>query len=319
MKKQFLSIGVVSVLVFMAIIGIKAEQQDNINVATQVAANMLMGQSGITCVGFYDNATEIYISVENASYLSSVPSTIDGYPTNVTIGGRIYAEHLSNLTILGSRTVHWSPMVGGISFGNVYYHTGTVGVFCHCSGVVVALSNAHILAMDANYNLIPGEVDSYQPGLYDSGPINVGWDMHYININFNTYQNPNHADAACAYIYSNYQTSPYKILGPNNINTYTVDLTTANPSVGYAVRKSGKTTGVTYGVVLLTNAYATVWYGNKWAYFTDLYETTRTSNNGDSGSFVDYNGHFVGLEFAGDNSHDFVCKANYIKNGLGIS
>jgi hypothetical protein len=214
-------------------------------------------------------------------------------------------------------------MVGGISFGgeSTVAGTGTVGVFCNWDSV--GLTNAHVIAMDNDGNLFPpgGEHYVYQPGLADSGPVTVGFLQDYINIQFNTYLHPNHADAAIAGIYSTYQRNPYHILDSDNVNTYTVDLQVSHPGFNAMVRKSGRTTGVTQNHIFLTHVFAKIWYTPyKWAFFMDIYSVRQPfSASGDSGSFVDRNGHFVGLVFAGSNRYSYVCKASYIKNGLGIS
>jgi hypothetical protein len=89
--------------------------------------------------------------------------------------------------------------------------------------------------------------------------------------------------------------------------------------VGDAVRKSGRTTGVTNSTVYDTSATVKVWYSSKWAVFYDQILVKQPFvESGDSGSPVDKDGKFVGLAFAGSSSVAVVCKAKYIVNGLGV-
>ena len=64
---------------------------DSIAEASAIAAAMLMGRPGVTAVGYYEKATEIHVSIESEEYRVSMPLSIDGYPTNVSVDGRIYA------------------------------------------------------------------------------------------------------------------------------------------------------------------------------------------------------------------------------------
>jgi hypothetical protein len=76
---------------------------------------------------------------------------------------------------------------------------------------------------------------------------------------------------------------------------------TKAPTLGMSVRKSGRTTGFTTGVVQLINATVNVAYGAKTARFTGQVITSAMSEGGDSGSLiVDAQENMaVGLLFAG--------------------
>lgn len=84
--------------------------------------------------------------------------------------------------------------------------------------------------------------------------------------------------------------------------------------------KTGRTTGVTSGTVLATNATANVRYPGGQVKVRDVIMTTGMSQGGDSGSdvFVDTTGAYVGALFAGSPTSTLICKAANIERELGV-
>jgi hypothetical protein len=335
MKKKMIGAGIAVVLMVLTALPTNANRNTSIEDAAKIAEDTLMGREGLAGVSYTETPAKITVYVENEEYASLVPDHIAGFDTEIDVSGRFYAlgsamyqsevqsvesqQGGSPLPLL-SRTVHWPFMLGGISFGNAF-GTGTLGVVTNVNRLV---TNAHVIALDSNANFLPTGTNTrvYQPGRIDSGPVNVGYLAAYITLRFGSASqtNPNYADAAYA-ICTHGLVLTKQVLNSNNANWYTVSLTTTSPSVGQMVRKSGRTTGVTQNTVHATSASVDVWYtSTKYAHFHDVLMVHQPfSSGGDSGSFVDRSGLFVGLVFAGSSDYSCVCKGSYVKSGLGIS
>lgn len=92
-----------------------------------------------------------------------------------------------------------------------------------------------------------------------------------------------------------------------------------NVNVGDVVLKSGRTTGLTYGEVIATNAVIDVDYGGPWARFENQIVTSNMSFGGDSGSLVfNDKGNAVGLLFAGSDQATILNPIDDVFHSLGI-
>lgn len=96
---------------------------------------------------------------------------------------------------------------------------------------------------------------------------------------------------------------------------------TIGPTLGMGVRKSGRTTGLTTGSIVLLNATVNVAYGPKTARFTGQIITTPMSQGGDSGSLVvDANSqNAVGLLFAGSPQATIFNPIDIVLSELNLS
>jgi hypothetical protein len=163
--------------------------------------------------------------------------------------------------------------------------------------------------------------DIIQPGSGDEGESDdkVGTLAGYIPIDFDP-EAENYADAAIGSIWGDADASYGEQFDEGG--NYWIEGWT-EVSIGDTVRKSGRTTGVTTGEVVHTNASVWIEYDGQVARFVDqiavAQENWSFAGAGDSGSAVDKDGEFVGLVFAGD--ENFVCinKAQHIIDGLGIA
>ena len=213
--------------------------------------------------------------------------------------------------------------MGGISlsaFVPTVYYAGTLGMVTYNDKI---LSNAHVIAMNPNtaqFLLLGTPI--LQRGSGDGGNLQdqVGVLEDYIPIDFDP-DAKNYADAAIGSISNGVgassgeqfsETGDYWIQGWTDVSTRNI------------VRKSGRSSGVTTGEVLYTDAEVTVDYGNNHqAHFVDQIVVEQSNwsfaQAGDSGSAVDMNGEFVGLIFAGTPDRVIVCKAQHIIDGLGIA
>jgi hypothetical protein len=206
------------------------------------------------------------------------------------------------------------PIQLGTSGGNIkdiskgFCYGGTLGALVKdASGNQYILSNNHVLARTNAAAL--GE-DIIQPGLIDQSPacfkdsIDIVAELsNFVSINFKTRgtMRANAVDAAIAQVrVGNVDPTGFII----DIGTLSSD--TVAPSLSMAVKKSGRTTGLTHGDITAVNATIDVSYGSgKTARFTNQIVVGPGSfiAAGDSGSLmvenVDTDPRAVGLLFAG--------------------
>jgi hypothetical protein len=326
-------------LCLLILVGVVEVQASNIREVRKRAEEMLLPLEGVVGVSHREDPPKIIVYLEHEKYKDRIPDKIDGFKVEVIVVGKIKALSLLQLETVESYTYSESvsrtgvvrPIVGGISIGvpeDVYggKMAGTLGLVVQDrEGNYYILSNAHVIAMNSKAQFLPSGTAVIQPGSYDGGNINnnkVGELYKYINIVFGP-KGRNYADAAIAKITINdYLVG--EVLDYDNQKTYTISGTT-NVNEGDTVRKSGRTTGVTTGTVIDTDATVKVWYTrSKWAIFYDQILVNQSASqpfveSGDSGSPVDKDGAFVGLVFAGSSSVAVVCKAEHIIDELGIS
>jgi hypothetical protein len=296
--------------------------------ARQVLEERLADVPGFAGIAHSTEAGEIIVFLENDHAKGMTPVRFDGFPVRQEVVGTFYALPTQLVEpvapgvteiVSSSRQDAVSPLVGGISLSAYVegqHWAGTLGMVTYDNRL---LSNAHVLALDLANNVLPMGTPIVQPGSYDggTGTSRVGALERYIPIKFKG-KAPNYADAAIATLdpgieadsgWQFDESGDYQILGTTTV------------SEGDTVRKSGRTTGTTTGEVYLTNASAWVDYGfGHKAYFVDQVIVLQPFiDSGDSGSAVDKQGSFVGLVFAGSDTHAIVCKASHIVDGLGIA
>jgi len=272
---------------------------------------------------------EIIVFVEDEQARQGVPASFAGYTVRTEVTGRIgalstpVAEPVAEVS--EDRQGEVRPLVGGTSLsayvreGGLIYYAGTMGMVTYDGKI---LSNAHVIAMVPRTDtFLDTGAPIVQPGTRDGGRLaqRVGELEDYIPIDFGNGAR-NYADAAIGSIDDDITISAGEQLGDGG--NYWIQGWT-EVSKGDIVRKSGRTTGVTTGEVIHANASVLVWYGDESAYFVDQIVVTQENwsfaEAGDSGSAVDKDGEFVGLVFAGSETHAVISKAEHIIDGLGIS
>ena len=273
---------------------------------------------------------EIIVFVEDEQARQGVPASFAGYTVRTEVTGRIgalstpVAEPVAEVS--EDRQGEVRPLVGGTSLsayvregGLPYVYAGTMGMVTYDGKI---LSNAHVIAMVPRTDtFLDTGAPIVQPGTRDGGRLaqRVGELEDYIPIDFGNGAR-NYADAAIGSIDGDITISAGEQLGDGG--NYWIQGWT-EVSKGDMVRKSGRTTGVTTGEVIHANASVLVWYGDESAYFVDQIVVTQENwsfaEAGDSGSAVDKDGEFVGLVFAGSETHAVISKAEHIIDGLGIS
>ena len=277
-----------------------------------------------------------------ASQLSSrdmVPATLEGTPTDVVRTGIIRA--------LQSTTNKHRPAPGGVSIGHQDITAGTLGCLVQKDGQKFILSNNHVLA-NSNQAEIADPI--LQPGPYDGGtypddhiagledfvPINIiglpsecpvatgtarllneiakllGSQVRMQAINQQPLENL--VDAAIA-----------RPLNPEEVSDKILQIGTiqgtAAGELGMAIKKSGRTTGLTNGVIEQVDVSVNVQYGQgQVAMFTDQLMAGAMSQGGDSGSAVlDENNRLVGLLFAGSDTTTVINRIENVFSGLRVS
>jgi hypothetical protein len=209
------------------------------------------------------------------------------------------------------------PIQLGTSGGNIndsskaFCYGGTLGALVEdTTGKQYILSNNHVLARTNAAAFGEGIV---QPGLIDQNPTcfkdtnDIVADLAaFIPIQFKAKKiiPINAVDAAIARVRADYVNSTGFILDIGTLSSDTVE-----PSLGMAVKKSGRTTGLTNGIITAVSATIDVSFGSgKTARFVD--QIVVGSGNfiaaGDSGSLmvedVLTNPRAVGLLFAGSST-----------------
>jgi hypothetical protein len=226
------------------------------------------------------------------------------------------------------------PIQLGTSGGNIndiskgFCYGGTLGALVEdMSGTKYILSNNHVLAR-TNAAAI-GE-DIIQPGLIDESPAcfkdatDIVADLSaFIPIQFKAKKiiPTNTVDAAIAQVrVDNVDPTGFII----DIGTVSSDIVA--PSLGMAVKKSGRTTGLTRGTISALNVTVDISYGSgKSARFRN--QTLVTAGGfisaGDSGSLmvedVDVNPRAVGLLFAGGSTTAIANPINDVLDAFGVS
>jgi hypothetical protein len=255
-----------------------------------------------------------------------VPPHVLGVKTDVVEVGLLRA--------LQARTDRWRPAPGGVSVGHYQISAGTFGAVVRdrISGARLILSNNHVLA-NSN-DALPGD-PILQPGGADGGQVEediIAQLERFCPIRFNEAPSTcNLAEAAAGagnalarLLGSKHRLHAFQV-DPDASNL--ADAATARPEaddlildeileigtvsgtapavLGMAVRKSGRTTGLTTGEITVLDATVTVNYGlGRSARFEDQIVTTPMSQGGDSGSLLVAGeaATAVGLLFAGSDS-----------------
>src|SRR4029453_18562862 len=209
-----------------------------------------------------------------------------------------------------------------------FFYGGTPGALVEDgSGNQYILSNNHVLARTNAAATGEGIV---QPGLIDQSPacFKDNTDIvanlsEFIPILFKTKGTmpPNAVDAAIARVRADYVYSTGTILDIGTLSSDTVE-----PILGMAVKKSGRTTGLTRGTISAIDVTVDIFYGSgKSARFTN--QTMVTPGGfiaaGDSGSLmvedVDVNPHAVGLLFAGSSTTAIANPIDDVLKSFGVS
>lgn len=245
--------------------------------------------SGQLAVRVYVRAKKL---ISDLAAAELVPSMINGMPTDVLAVGDI--------------TAYARPTACGVSVGHHLVPAGTLGCLVERQnepGQPCILSNNHVLA---NCNAAAAGDPILEPASRDGGaafaPIARLTAWHPLQFGGPV----NQIDAAIAYLENPADVTP-DILGIGRV------VPPAMPAMLYqSVRKHGRTTSHTVGVVMDLSADVSPWYGSQQAFFEDQIAIHGVGGPfglpGDSGALiVDAVGlHPVALLFAGGNGVTFA-------------
>ena len=272
-----------------------------------------------------------------------VPPVIRNIPTDVQSVGQIHAFQLPK--------GRFRPVPGGVSTGHFLVSSGTLGCLVKKNGVSYILSNNHVLA---NCNKASIHDPILQPGPDDGGknpadqiaelseyiPLHflekdmhdehgnklIKWIANFLkniisrNKKSSKVRNGQHEPAAenlvdCAIARPlEPENVIHKIRGMGLIQSVRAG------ELGMQISKSGRTTGLTRGVIKQIEVSARVNYGkNRTALFTDQLVAAPMSCYGDSGSVVlDENNNLIGLLFAGSEKITLINRIENVFDALAI-
>lgn len=270
-----------------------------------------------------------------------IPGSIQGITTDVEPSGIIYAQQ--------PPTGRFRPAPGGVSIGHFLITAGTLGCWVRKNNKFYILSNNHVLA-NSNDASIGDAV--LQPGAYDGG-VNpddqIAALSEFVPIVFQEDGESTcpiagsfagAANAIAASVKSKTRLKPIIIkpesenlvdcaiaepLNTNNVRNEILNIgeitQTAEGALGMAVKKMGRTTGLTEGTILQVDVTAQVSYGSgKTATFVDQLMADGMSQGGDSGSaVVNSDNKLVGLLFAGSTSTTIINRIQNVFSALNVT
>ena len=266
----------------------------------------LMGEPGVvgTATGLAANgrpAVLVLVESFHSARAARIPAVLDGQPVAVKITGKITAlkkggipatpgeDDTSTVCDVDPSAPFDRAVPLGVSTGHPAITAGTIGARVTDGINVYALSNNHVYADE---NLASYDDEILQPGAYDGGAIGpnttlidgdeIGTLYDFEEIVFSTSAN-NTIDAAIAW------SSPDVLGNATPCDGYGAPKsTTLAPRVNLKVKKYGRTTGLTDGLITAINANVLVGYDSGTALFVNqiIIEPGGFSAGGDSGSLV---------------------------------
>ncbi|BAF58265.1 MAG: hypothetical protein HPY89_09930 [Pelotomaculum sp.] len=275
---------------------------------------------------------------------SVIPKRIDGLITDVIEIGRV--------KMLGVRTSRERPCQPGVSVGHYQSTAGTLGAVVRDRETkkLMILSNNHVLANGSSESEAKAKQGDpiLQPGPYDGGTLKdrIGVLDRYVPLVKSAVKADCPVAAAVArggtrllnIFKQNYEVRFYKRLyGENTVDCALARLDSedlvkatildigditgvSEAGPGDLVQKSGRTTGLTSGVVKSVNTTLQVeMKDDEKLWFSDQVVADMVSQPGDSGSLVvDQERKVVGLLFAGSDKLTIFNRISNIMDCLGI-
>ncbi len=263
--------------------------------------------TGEKCIAVYVVSKEPEDEIDQAAL---VPKEIDGVPTDVVETGELQAfPHRGR----------YRPAPGGVSIGHFKITAGTLGCLVKRGNQLFILSNNHVLA-NSNQAKIGDLI--MQPGPFDGGVSAgniIGRLSEFVPINFSG--GVNLVDAAIAQTNSNLVVPESKCFGKISSNVQ-------NCQMWMVVKKCGRTTQTTRGIIIDCNATLRVGYGTQGtAIFQNQIIVVGVpgiapfSQPGDSGSLVisQFGNRPVGLLFAGSSIVTIASPIQAVLSSFNIS
>src|SRR3989442_11358795 len=245
-----------------------------------------------TGTGLASNGRLAVLVLTRRAGVTGVPATVDGVQTEIRVVGDVvpYAKPGG------------SGQCGTSTGNNLECSAGTIGAVVLKGGTKYLLSNNHVYARENAASI--GERED-APGRYDGHPKcavtpQCGTLSQFVNINFG---GNNTIDCAIALMDLSNPTAVTQSGG------YTATSTVVSPSVGLAVKKSGRTSGLSHSTIQAINVTINVGYSSGTATFNSQIMTDpQFIRSGDSGSLevTETGNNPVGLLFAGGSGGTFA-------------
>ena len=310
-------------------------------VATGVGYKMVLGERtttpGIIC------SVEKKLPANALSASDLVPPQLSGIPTDVIETGRIRAWQ--------APTGRFRPAPGGVSVGHKDITAGTLGYWVRHNGEWMILSNNHVLA-NSNEAAIGDAI--LQPGAYDGGTnpadqIAVLKDFVPIELSGlpDIPSGCSIAGGIAAFLNAIASAlgsdTRMRAVSTRAVGENLVDAAIASPlraedvkaeimnigaiqgivsgNLGMAIKKMGRTTGLTEGEIQQVDVTVNVQYGGgRTALFKDQLMAGAMSQGGDSGSAVlDTQNQLLGLLFAGSEQSTIINRIEHVFSALDLT
>jgi len=285
-----------------------------------------------------DGKPAVLILLKSERKLAQMPKDIEGAPVIAFVSGPIKALKGGGGGV--SHTARQTrPIQLGTSGGNAYdlangyCCSGTLGALVVKNGTQYILSNSHVLcgdiaasSTDPDKAQIGDPID--QPGLIDVNCQAIPADYVANLSTLSSLSPPKNVDCAMAQVIAGKVRTDGAILEVGVLSSQTLA-----PTVGLAVKKSGRTSGLTRSSIYGINASVTVGYEDECngsafnvSYTGQILVTNRSSRflkAGDSGSLlvqdVTTNPKAVGLLFAGSTSIAVANPISAVLSYLGVT
>lgn len=258
----------------------------------------------------------VMVMTEHALGAGKLPGAVEGVPVFEEVTGRIKAMAVADHQVKQTPPIQMGTSGGWrYDLANGFCCGGTLGSCVKKGTTQYVLSNYHVLEADivsgGNGRVAQAGDPVVQPGLVDVG-CNANGAQNVASLSGIKSLPSSNVDCAIASVISGQVRTDGAILEVGTISASTVAA-----SVGQAVKKSGRTTGLSRSSVTGLNATVSVAYDNECAggaAFTKTFtgqilvrnKGSRFLNSGDSGSLmvedVATNPRAVGLLFAGSSS-----------------
>lgn len=230
--------------------------------------------------------------------IGGIPATLEGVSVDVRVVGDVHAYAKPFAKPGGGGAIKCGTSTGR----DDECAAGTIGCVVNKGGSQYFLSNNHVFAAE-NAGHTGDRIDA--PGRYDAHPKcaqtpQLGTLAQFVSINFSGGNNT--IDCAIA------APSPGVSYTTAEAGGYTPTSTVVSPSVGLAVKKTGRTSGLTHDTIQAINVTITVGYSTGTATFVGQIMTSGSFiRSGDSGSLMvtETGNDPVGLCFAGGSGGSF--------------
>ena len=269
-----------------------------------------------------------------------VPSKVRGIETDVIEVGRIRLLAAAN-----NRADKWRPAPGGVSIGHRDITAGTLGMLVTRGGEQYILSNNHILA---NCNQAELGDPIMQPGPFDITPEMDACEIaklaqfipivlagasscmvaRFIISSLNFLAKTFHRRTRFAAFVEGKNLVDCALAKPNTNRDVVDDILElgkvdgiADPNVGMLVKKSGRSSGLTYGEVIIVDATVKVAMDTfEFAIFCNQFTMGPMSQPGDSGSIIvtRADNKALGLLFAGNDTTTIANRFSDVVSALEL-